>query len=359
MPPPHQPSPPTTTPGPPHCVADAPPTTSPIAPSPAATPEAELQTPASTHPESTRTPRRHCPRGPDAPAPSLNPENEPSVMNGGTGDNSQRIPARPKAASLANQSSLRLAASSSTHNASSSGTHPCPSASPAGCPSICIRRSRKPCTSNARSIATRTEVFLSRSIASFSIRATSWSSLAHRSSPSRTANDVNKASTCLQRKTSVTEEIGVGGLDDRSKGMPGTGEKREDSGGPANDSCPRGLLLGPAPEGGEARRFLQITAKDTPFPFGNVGQNLACFGTPGKSTTTTTDDSTKPRQSSQKEKSTPLTTPVPDASMAPTLKLLPPTVVHHHLVQISGRDYWNAGERHDKIWETPEYIQSF
>ncbi|KAG5729501.1 hypothetical protein E4T56_gene4636 [Termitomyces sp. T112] len=76
MPPPHQPPPPTMTPGPPHCVADALPTTSPIAPSLAATPEAELQTPVSTRRESTRTPRRHCPRGPDAPAPSLNPENE-------------------------------------------------------------------------------------------------------------------------------------------------------------------------------------------------------------------------------------------------------------------------------------------
>ncbi|KAG5349256.1 hypothetical protein C0989_004992 [Termitomyces sp. Mn162] len=61
----------------------------------------------------------------------------------------------------------------------------------------------------------------------------------------------------------------------------------------------------------------------------------------------------KPRQSSRKDKSTPLTTPVPDTSMAPTLKLLPPTVVHHHLIQISGRDYWNAGGRHDKIWEIP------
>ncbi|KAG5727467.1 hypothetical protein E4T56_gene12030 [Termitomyces sp. T112] len=64
------------TPGPPHCVANAPPTTSPIAPSPAATPEAEPWTPASTRPESTQTPWRHRPRGPDAPAPSLNPENE-------------------------------------------------------------------------------------------------------------------------------------------------------------------------------------------------------------------------------------------------------------------------------------------
>ncbi|KAG5732076.1 hypothetical protein E4T56_gene18764 [Termitomyces sp. T112] len=52
-PPPHQPPPPTTTPGPPHCIANALPATSPIAPSSAATPEAELQTPASTRPEST------------------------------------------------------------------------------------------------------------------------------------------------------------------------------------------------------------------------------------------------------------------------------------------------------------------
>ncbi|KAG5332751.1 hypothetical protein C0989_006566, partial [Termitomyces sp. Mn162] len=168
MPPPRQPPPPTTTPGPPHCVADASPTTSPIAPFPAATPEAELQIPASTRPESMQTLRKHRPRGPNAPAPSLNPENEPSVTNGGMGDNSRRIPVRPKAASLANQSSLRLAASSSTHNASPSGTRPRPSASPAGCPSICTRHSHKPRTSNARSVAMRTEVFLSRSIASFS-----------------------------------------------------------------------------------------------------------------------------------------------------------------------------------------------
>ncbi|KAG5329003.1 hypothetical protein C0989_010270 [Termitomyces sp. Mn162] len=293
MPPPHQPPPPTTTPGPLHCVADAPPTTSPVAPSPAATPEAELQTPASTCPESTRMPQRHRPRGPDAPAPSLNPENEPSVTNGGTGDNSQRIPAHPEAASLASQSSLRLAASSSAHNASPSGTHPRPSTSPVGCPSICARRSRKPRTSNAHSVATRTKVFLSRSIASFSVRAASRSSLARWSSPSRTANDIIKASTCLQRKTSVIEGIGVGGLDNRSKGMPGLGEKREDSRGPADDSRPCGLLLGPAPKGGEARRFPQTTTEDAPFPFGNTGQNLVRFGTPGKSTTTTTDDSTK------------------------------------------------------------------
>ncbi|KAG5332933.1 hypothetical protein C0989_006399, partial [Termitomyces sp. Mn162] len=52
----------------------------------------------------------------------------------------------------------------------------------------------------------------------------------------------------------------------------------------------------------------------------------------------------KPRQSSRKDKLTPLTTPVPDTSMASMLKLLPPTVIHHHLVQISGRDYWNTGE---------------
>ncbi|KAG5329661.1 hypothetical protein C0989_009433 [Termitomyces sp. Mn162] len=238
--------------GPPHCIADAPPTTSPIAPSPAATPEAGLRTPASTHPESTQTPRRHHPRGPNAPAPSLNPENEPSIANGGTGDNLRRIPTRPEAASLANQSSLRLAASSSTHNASPSGTHPCPSASPAGCPSTCAKCSCKPRTSNARSVTTRTEVFLSRSIASLSIHAASRSSLACRSSPSRTANDVVKASTCLRRKTSVIKGIGAGGLDDRSEGTPGTGEKREDSGGPADNSCPRSLLLGPAPEGGEA-----------------------------------------------------------------------------------------------------------
>ncbi|KAG5348912.1 hypothetical protein C0989_007215 [Termitomyces sp. Mn162] len=252
--------------GPPHCVANAPPATSPIAPSPAATPRAEPQTPASTCPESMRMPRRHRPRGPNAPAPSLNPENEPSVMNRGTGDNSWRISARPEAASLANQSSLCLAASSSAHNASSSGTHPHPSASPMDCPSICVRRSRKPRTSNARSIATRTDVFLSHSIASFSVRATSQSSLAHWSSPSHTANDVVKASTCLQRKTSVIEGIGVGGLDDRSEGTPGVGEKRRDSGGPTNDSRPHGLLLGPAPEGREAQRFPRITAEDAPFP---------------------------------------------------------------------------------------------
>ncbi|KAG5349321.1 hypothetical protein C0989_004659 [Termitomyces sp. Mn162] len=254
------------TPGPPHCVANAPPTTSPIAPSPAATPEAEPWTPASTRPESTQTPWRHRPRGPDAPAPSLNPENELSVTNGGMGDNSQRIPARPEAALLANQSSLRLAAFSSTHSASPSGAHPRPSASPVGCPSICIRRSRKPHTSNAHSVATRTEVFLSCSIASFSIRATSQSSLARRSSPSHTANDVVKASTCLRRKTSMIEGIGVGGLDNHSEGTPGVGEMRRDSGGPANGSRPHGFLLGPAPEGGEARRFPQITAEDAPLP---------------------------------------------------------------------------------------------
>ncbi|KAG5329078.1 hypothetical protein C0989_010108 [Termitomyces sp. Mn162] len=252
MPPPHRPPPPTTIPGPLHCTADAPPATSPIAPSPAATPEAGLWTPASTRPESTRMPRRHRPRGPDAPAPSLNPESEPSITNRGTGDNSQRIPARPEAASLANQSSLHLAASSSTHNASPSGTCPCPSASPAGCPSTCARRSRKPCTPSTCSVATCTEVFLSCSITSFSVRAASRSSLAHQSSPSRTANDVIKASTCLRRKTSVIKGISAGGLDDRSEGTPGTGEKREDSGGPANNSCPRSLLLGPTPEGGEA-----------------------------------------------------------------------------------------------------------
>ncbi|KAG5329341.1 hypothetical protein C0989_009653 [Termitomyces sp. Mn162] len=292
MPPPHWPPPPTMTPGPPHCVADAPPTISPIAPSPAATLEAGLWTPASTHPESMQMPRRHRPRGPDAPAPSLNPENEPSVTNGGTGDNSQRIPACPEVALLANQSSLCLAASSSTHNASPSGTHPRPSASPAGCPSICARRSRRPRTSNACSVATRTKVFLSRSIASFSVHAASQSSLARWSSPSHTANDVVKASTCLRRKTSVIKGIGAGGLDDRSEGTPGTGEKREDSGGPADNSRPRSLLLGPAPEGGEARRFPRTIAEDAPFPFGNAGQNLVHFGTPGKSTTTTTDDST-------------------------------------------------------------------
>ncbi|KAG5348690.1 hypothetical protein C0989_008910 [Termitomyces sp. Mn162] len=299
------------TPGPPHCIADAPPTTSPIVPSPAATLEAELQTPASTRPESMRTLWRHHPRGPNAPAPSLNPENEPLVTNGGTGGNSWRIPVRPKAALLANQSSLRLAASSSAHNASPSGTCPRPSTSPAGCPSICVRCSRKPRTSNAHSVATRTEVFLSHSIASFSIRTTSPSSLARRSSPSYTANDVVKASTCLQRKTSVIKGIGAGGLDNRSEGTPGVGEKRKDSGGPANGSHPRSFLLGPAPEGGEARRFPRITTEDAPFPrpphknptfstdrpmlpsFGSAGRNLVRFGTPGKSTTTTTDDSTK------------------------------------------------------------------
>ncbi|KAG5348506.1 hypothetical protein C0989_010265, partial [Termitomyces sp. Mn162] len=156
-----------------------------------------------------------------------------------------------------------------------------------------------------------TEVFLSHSIASFSVRAMSRSSLARRSSPSRTANDIVKASTCLQRKTSVIKGIGMGGLDDRSEGTPGVGEKRKDSGGPANGSCPRGFLLGPAPEGGEARHFPRITAKDAPFPrpphksptfsadhpmlpsFGSMGQNLVRFGTPGESTTTTMDDSTK------------------------------------------------------------------
>ncbi|KAG5338669.1 hypothetical protein C0989_006674 [Termitomyces sp. Mn162] len=311
MPPPRQPPPPTTTLGPLHCIANALPTTSPIAPSPAATLEAELRTPASTHPESTRMPQRHCPRGPDAPAPSLNPENEPSVTNGGMGGNSWRIPMCSKAASLANQSSLHLAASSSAHNASSSGTHPRPSASPVGCPSICVRCSHKPRTSNARSVATCTDVFLSHFIASFSIRAMSRSSLARQSSPSHTANDVVKASTCLQRKTSMINRIGMGGLDDCSKGMLRVGEKRRDSGGPADDSCPRSLLLGPAPEGREARRFPRITAEDAPFPrpprkspafptdrpmlpsFGNAGRNLVRFRTPRKSTTTTTDDSTK------------------------------------------------------------------
>ncbi|KAG5346736.1 hypothetical protein C0989_000377, partial [Termitomyces sp. Mn162] len=112
------------------------------------------------------------------------------------------------------------------------------------------------------------------------------------SSPSRTANDVVKASTCLRRKTSVIEGIGAGGLDDRSEGTPGTGEKREDSGGPADNSRPRGLLLGPAPEGGEARRFPRTIAEDATFPFGTTGRNLVRFGTPGKSTTTTTDNST-------------------------------------------------------------------
>ncbi|KAG5732088.1 hypothetical protein E4T56_gene18798 [Termitomyces sp. T112] len=38
---------------------------------------------------------------------------------------------------------------------------------------------------------------------------------------------------------------------------------------------------------------------------------------------------------------------------APALKLLPPTVIHHHLIQISRRDYWNAGGKHDEIWEIP------
>ncbi|KAG5729194.1 hypothetical protein E4T56_gene14556 [Termitomyces sp. T112] len=65
----------------------------------------------------------------------------------------------------------------------------------------------------------------------------------------------------------------------------------------------------------------------------------------------------KPRQSSREDKLTPLTTPVPGTSVVPTLKLLPPSVIHHHLVQIrkqrSGGDYWNAGGRHDKIWEIP------
>ncbi|KAG5735784.1 hypothetical protein E4T56_gene7925 [Termitomyces sp. T112] len=61
----------------------------------------------------------------------------------------------------------------------------------------------------------------------------------------------------------------------------------------------------------------------------------------------------KPHQSSRKDKSTPLTTPIPDTGAALTLKLLPSTVVHHHLVQRGGRDYWNAGGRHDKIWENP------
>ncbi|KAG5733028.1 hypothetical protein E4T56_gene3625 [Termitomyces sp. T112] len=191
------------TPGPPHCIADALPATSPIAPSPAATPGAEPWTPASTHPESTQMPRRHRPGGPSAPAPSLTPENELSVTNGGVEDHSRRIPARPKVASLANQSFLRLAASSSAHSASPPGTHPCPSASPAGCPFICIRRSRKPHTSNACSVTTCTNVFLSCSITPFSIRAMSQSSLACQSSPSHAANDIVKASTCLQRKTSM------------------------------------------------------------------------------------------------------------------------------------------------------------
>ncbi|KAG5718050.1 hypothetical protein E4T56_gene14712 [Termitomyces sp. T112] len=66
----------------------------------------------------------------------------------------------------------------------------------------------------------------------------------------------------------------------------------------------------------------------------------------------------KPRQPSQEDKSTPLMTPVPDTSMALTLKLLPPTVIHHHLVQISGGDYWNTGGRHDKIWEIPGHAST-
>ncbi|KAG5718190.1 hypothetical protein E4T56_gene18846 [Termitomyces sp. T112] len=237
------------TPGPLHCITDTLPATSPIMPSPAATPGAELQTPASTHPELI-----------------LTPENEPSVMNGGVENHSRRIPMCPKVASLANQSSLCLATSSSTHSTSPPETHLCPSASPVGCPSICIRHSHKPHTSNARSVATHTDVFLSCSIASFSIHAALWSSLAHRSSPSHAANDVIKASTCLQRKTSMIKGIGMEGLNDHSKGMPGVREKRRDSGGPANSLHPHSLLLGPAPKDSEARCFPRITAKDTLFP---------------------------------------------------------------------------------------------
>ncbi|KAG5726023.1 hypothetical protein E4T56_gene1320 [Termitomyces sp. T112] len=301
------------------------------------TPEAELRIPASTHPESMQTPWKHRPRGPDAPAPSLNPENELSVTNGGMGDNSQRIPVRPEAASLANQSSLRLAASSSTHNASPSGTRPHPSASPRAAP---------PSVPDAPTSPAPLTLAPSPHAPKCSSPAPSLLS------PSTPHHDP-------PLPTSVIKGIGAGGLDDHSEGMPGTGEKREDSGGPADNSRPRGLLLGPAPEGGEARRFPRTIAEDTPFPFGNAGQNLVRFRTPGKSTTTTTDDSTGAPSIIQKEKSTTLTTLVPDATPAPTLELLTPTIVHHHLVQISGRDYWNAGGRHDEIWETPGHAQSF
>ncbi|KAG5725350.1 hypothetical protein E4T56_gene6752, partial [Termitomyces sp. T112] len=64
----------TTTPGPLHYAADAPPATSPPLPSPAATLEADPQTSAPTHPGLTQMLRKHCPRGPSAPAPSLTPK---------------------------------------------------------------------------------------------------------------------------------------------------------------------------------------------------------------------------------------------------------------------------------------------
>ncbi|KAG5352684.1 hypothetical protein C0989_001026 [Termitomyces sp. Mn162] len=328
-----------------------------------------------------RTPRRHCPREPDAPTPSLTPENEPSVTNGGMEDNSRRIPACPKVALLANQSSLHLAASSSAHSASPPGTCPHPSASPMGCPSICVRHSCKPRTSNAHSITTCTDVFLSRSITSFSICATSQSSLACQSSPSHAANDIVKTSTCLQRKTSVIKGIGAGGLNNPSKGTPRVREKRRDSGGPADSSRPCGLLLGPTPKDGEPWHFPCITTKDAPFPDHPAttlpspqtapcsppsamrDETWSASGPPGNPPPPLQMTLQKPRQSSQEDKSTPLTTPVPDTSMVPTLKLLPPTVIHHHLIQIrrqqSGGDYWNAGGRHDKIWEILGYVQGF
>ncbi|KAG5717392.1 hypothetical protein E4T56_gene7670 [Termitomyces sp. T112] len=64
----------TTTPGPLHYAADAPPATSPPLPSPAATPEADPQTSAPTHLGSMQTLRRHHPREPGAPTPSLTPK---------------------------------------------------------------------------------------------------------------------------------------------------------------------------------------------------------------------------------------------------------------------------------------------
>ncbi|KAG5725694.1 hypothetical protein E4T56_gene7302 [Termitomyces sp. T112] len=280
-PPPRQLPPPTTTPGPLHYVADAPPTASPIAPSPAATPEAGPQTPAPTHPESMQTLQRHHPRGPDAPTPSLNPEDEPSVMNGGMGDNSRRIPVHPEAASLANQSSLRLAASSSAHNTSPSGTCPHPSTSPTTAPPSASDAPASPAPLMLAPLPHTPRYFFPAPLPL---------------SPSTPRHGPPSP---------------VGAHPPILPGTPGVGEKGKDSRGPANGSRPRSFLLGPTPEGGEARRFPQITAEDAPFPqplrkspafsadrpmlpsFGSVGQNLVRFGTPGKSTTTTTDNSTK------------------------------------------------------------------